>query len=144
VWIDDHIICSGQLYLILYILSLGSAKARDPTGPAYTEIRSYYAWVDSGKGFGDDEMVSTSRIQKALSNSTYRFRNIPSGQPFDSGVSAISADYTLQLQMGYENYQAWKYGAPTPTETPGRKVSLGNVICEADEGGRNEKAEILK
>jgi hypothetical protein len=91
-------------------------------------------------------MVSTvySQSKLAPSNSTYRFRNISSGQPFESGVSAISADYSLQLQMGYENYQAWKYGAPTPTETLGRKVSLGEIVCEADTGGRNEKAEILK
>lgn len=33
------------------------------------------------------------------------FRNIPAGKPFTEG--AISGDYSLQLMIGWHNYQKW-------------------------------------
>jgi len=34
------------------------------------------------------------------------FRNIPAGEPFDEG--ATSGDYSLQLMVGWHNYQDWR------------------------------------
>jgi hypothetical protein len=34
------------------------------------------------------------------------FRNIPAGQPFT--VGDVSGDYSLQLQIGYNNYAKWR------------------------------------
>jgi hypothetical protein len=37
------------------------------------------------------------------------FRNLPAGEPFDE--NDVSGDYSLQLMVGWANYQAWS----TPT-----------------------------
>jgi hypothetical protein len=34
------------------------------------------------------------------------FRNIPGGEPFTEGD--ISADYSLQLMIGYNNFKVWE------------------------------------
>ena len=46
----------------------------------------------------------------------HRFRNIPAGEPFDQG--AVSADYSLQLMIGWENYHEWL----NVHKHPGRRV----------------------
>jgi hypothetical protein len=40
------------------------------------------------------------------------FRNIKAGEPFTAGD--ISGDYSLQLMMGFANYQAWARNQPKP------------------------------
>jgi len=39
------------------------------------------------------------------------FENIPAGKPF-SDRGALSADYSLQFTVGWENYQAWRSSQP--------------------------------
>ena len=34
------------------------------------------------------------------------FRNIPAGEPFTPGK--VSGDYSLQLMIGYSNYEHWR------------------------------------
>jgi hypothetical protein len=40
-----------------------------------------------------------------LNKSILRFRNIPSGEPFTR--NSTSGDYSLQLMIGFHNYQSW-------------------------------------
>lgn len=40
------------------------------------------------------------------------FRNIKAGEPFTEGD--VSADYSLQLMIGFSNYKAWARDQPKP------------------------------
>jgi hypothetical protein len=50
------------------------------------------------------------------------FRNIKSGEPFEPGQ--ISADYSIQLMMGYANYQAWARPQSTLFQRTMMKIPL--------------------
>lgn len=50
--------------------------------------------------------VSRSRRVPTIHQSFARFQNIPSGTPITRG--AVTADYSLQLQLGSKNYEQWK------------------------------------
>lgn len=66
----------------------------------------------------------------------YRFRNIPSGEPFTRG--AVSTDFNMQARSGIKNYFAWlgtQKKASRMTLTPREIALAGKPISVAERTG---------
>jgi hypothetical protein len=69
-----------------------------------------------------------------------RFRNVPAGQPFTP--DSISGDYSLQLMIGFHNYQSW---ATSQRGSLGRFMAKTKYIISGKEPlGGTEKREGLR
>lgn len=120
-----RMLCSGQFRLSLYIVPFDCSELarffarQDDTARTNEE---YSRSIHPAKRRQHDELVG--RLYSAISSSQLgliigflpshpRFRNIPSGQVFTPGTGNYTADYSLQLMIGWENFQAWA-NPPSP------------------------------
>ncbi|KAG8989460.1 hypothetical protein FRB94_014378 [Tulasnella sp. JGI-2019a] len=72
------------------------------------------------------QLITSAPITQPRKLVNNKFENVKSGEAF-SARGAVSADYSLQLKIGFENYQTWlaeQASLPRhiPFSTPGRRV----------------------